>query len=648
MKNKKQKKKEELIKVLNKSQSWISSSSLSKILNIGERTIRNYIKEINEEAVYQIKSSNKGYKLNAPKKANKKQNKKTEFKMSTRTNYILSQLLLNKDGVSVFDLAEQLYISESTIINNVIPSLKELLNNFNLKIVSQNYQYSLTGDEQDKRKLIGYIITHDNYGYFNSKEALHHLFPEFDLDTVSQDILKICQSSNLFLNNYALNNLLVHLIVMIIRLDSKDYLNNDSEQMQFEPFIEQFEQKNEILNVAEKIQAYFKETFNCIIPERDYSQLVFLISLSAEYVDYQNIDIKNFYQFIDQDFFEKTIDLINEMYTIYNIPTIQTLHDNFLLQFVLHIYNMYQRALFKISYPNPLTKQIKKDYAPVYDMAIYFAHRFSLTFDVNITEDEVAFIAFHIGSYLERNKNKDKRITCIIIIEKYRDFSTQLVESIEKSLSDELFILNVMSYNRFMSNPIDCDLLISTIDINYPHQHKVLVNPMLRKQNILDIWYEIESIEKEKKKQQIEMFLERTIDERLYMRNIYLNSVDEYIRYIGNKCLEEDFIEAAFIDDVILREKLSSTAFTEYLAIPHTVGQYAKKTFISVLHNDEPINWGNRKVNFVLMVGIKKEDMVYFHDAVDFIVEAFSSIDKTLKLLDTDTFETFKKIFMSM
>lgn len=66
MKNKKQKKKEELIKVLNKSQSWISSSSLSKILNIGERTIRNYIKEINEEAVYQIKSSNKGYKLNAP------------------------------------------------------------------------------------------------------------------------------------------------------------------------------------------------------------------------------------------------------------------------------------------------------------------------------------------------------------------------------------------------------------------------------------------------------------------------------------------------------------------------------------------------------------------------------------------------------
>ena len=47
----------ELINVLKSSSAWLSSASLSKMIGVSERTIRNYINEINEEQCQMIESS---------------------------------------------------------------------------------------------------------------------------------------------------------------------------------------------------------------------------------------------------------------------------------------------------------------------------------------------------------------------------------------------------------------------------------------------------------------------------------------------------------------------------------------------------------------------------------------------------------------
>ena len=46
-----------------------------------------------------------------------------------------------------------------------------------------------------------------------------------------------------------------------------------------------------------------------------------------------------------------------------------------------------------------------------------------------------------------------------------------------------------------------------------------------------------------------------------------------------------------------------------------------------------------------MMIGIAKEDMTYFRDAFDLIVEFFSSVDKTVALMKTDSFEEFVEVF---
>ena len=54
-----------------------------------------------------------------------------------------------------------------------------------------------------------------------------------------------------------------------------------------------------------------------------------------------------------------------------------------------------------------------------------------------------------------------------------------------------------------------------------------------------------------------------------------------------------------------------------------------------------PIVWKDKRIHFVLMIGITQQEMKYFKDAFNLIVELFGSTSRTLDLLKTDSFEEF-------
>lgn len=636
----KQDKMKELIYVLKNSTTWISSVSLSKMIGVSERTIRNYINELNQGDSYEVVSSKNGYQL---KEIGIPQTPMDDL-MDERSNFVLSNLFSNPSGCSIFDLAEELCVSESTILNSVLPKVKKLLATFHIQIKSHDYLYSLIGSEQDKRKLIGYIASHNIYGYFSSTNTLRKLFPSFNIDEVLQNLFELCQESNLFLNNYSLNNLLVHILIIIIRLESKHSLSSSQEQIDADTMIMHFHQKDKILQLANDISAFFSSTYGSTIPLEDFKQIVILIALSVERYDDNELDFETLSTFIDQQFLDHILQIADEMCQRYELKKFDP---DFLLQFCLHMYNVYQRSTYHISYPNPIANQIKKDYAPIYDMAVFFAHRFSLLYHMEINDDEIAFIAFHIGAYLERDKEKKGTIRCIIIVENYHNFANNMVNELETTFQEEMTIVNVMSLNRYMMMKPDCELLLTTIQLLDQHPHTVLINPILTKQNMRQIWKELEEIEEEKKTLHAKVFLQRMLRPELYIRNIQQSDETSYIEYMGKLCLKHHYVQADFIKDVLVRESVSSTAFTDCLAVPHAINQYADSSFICVLHNDTAIPWGKHQVNFVLMIGVAEADMKYFNDAFHLIIDSYSSMDKTIQLLHTTSFQEFKKTLIS-
>ena len=159
-----------------------------------------------------------------------------------------------------------------------------------------------------------------------------------------------------------------------------------------------FKQSDAILKCANDIADYFEQTFGCSVPESDFQQIVFLIALSVERYSYNELTFDKLATLMDRQFVDTVMSIAQDMGHRYDIDLSD---ESFLLQLVLHMYNVYQRAVYHVSYPNPLAGQIKSEYAPVYDMAVYFSHRFATTFNIQVSENEIAFIAFHIGAYID-------------------------------------------------------------------------------------------------------------------------------------------------------------------------------------------------------------------------------------------------------
>ncbi len=621
-------KQNELLKILRDSSQSVPTASLSKMLGVSERTVRSYVKELNDTGNYSIISDPHGYQLSSSSKSSEKKSDEAE----NRVYRVLSDLLVSKEGFNVFDEADELAVSSSTIINTVLPRIKKMISEYHLSVVSAKYQYVLSGSEQDKRKLIGHLVSSSSYGFFTSKDALEQLFPMVDVHGIMQELYDTCQNSKLFLNNFALNNLLIHVLIILIRLQSDDDLTNTEPLSSTKELLAEFNEKDEITALAEQISERFSEKYNVKIPERDYQQILMLIALSVDHGEgnYQNV--------ISQEFIDSVTAILDDVSRRYNTPEFST---EFALQFSLHMYQAMQRSTFRLSYPNPIGSQIKKDYAPVYDMAVYFAHRFSKIYHIEFSEDEIAFIAFHLGAYQENNRQNDERVSCVLIVENYHNFAKQLVQVIESSFTDSIVILDVISISRYQQLQPKCDLVITTIPFAQQSETRILINPIPTHQNMNDIRNRVEAITADRELNNAREFLHHLLHEELYFRNVELESKNDYIRFMGERCIANGYVQTEFIQDVLLRESVSSTAFTDVLAVPHAISQYADKSFISVMHNDKPINWGNKQVNFVLMIGITEQDMKYFKSAFDLIIDLFYSADRTISVLKTDTFKEF-------
>ena len=621
-------KKNELLRVLSKSEKGFQAAMLSNMLGISERTVRNYVREINESGQAVILSSREGYRL----KDRSYSLNETPTENEARIWRVLSDLLTSKEGINAFDEADSLYVSASTVINTIIPQIKAMVREYDLRVESQKFQFYLRGSELNKRRLIGSIAIDNSYGFFNTRDALERLFPSQDIPGLMQKLYGICQEAQLYLNDFAMNNLLIHLLVILIRLGSNDDLEEKETAVPAMELLERLRERGAITGLAERIADSFAKDYGICIPERDYQQILALIALSVEH------DLADIQTIVSQAFIDDIAKLLAHVSHYYCTPEFS---NDFVQQFSLHMYYAQQRCAFCISYPNPIGLQFKKDYAPIYDMAVFFAHQFARIFNVEFNEDEIAFIAFHFGAFLESNKQNQEYISCVVVIETYHMLSKQLIDDLTTAFSNQIIITEVLDMNRFLKRVPDCDLVITTLPLPDMGKRMVRVNPIITKQNLVKLREELDAIDDEREHIHAREFLRRMLHEELYFRNIDQENTEEYIRFMGEHCLRHGYVTESFIEDVLRRESFSSTAFTDVLAVPHAINQYAKRSFICTIHNDTPILWGGRTVHFVLLIGISEQDMKHFKAAFDLIIELFTSPERTMNLLKTKSFEEF-------
>jgi mannitol PTS system EIIA component len=110
-------------------------------------------------------------------------------------------------------------------------------------------------------------------------------------------------------------------------------------------------------------------------------------------------------------------------------------------------------------------------------------------------------------------------------------------------------------------------------------------------------------------------------------------SKDDAIREAGEILIDAGAVTPAYIDSMFERERSVSTYMGNYLAIPHGTNESKdsiKKSALSVIRYEEPIDWDGNEVRFALgIAGYQGGHM----DILSRIAIVFSDTDEVDKLL---------------
>jgi mannitol PTS system EIIA component len=114
---------------------------------------------------------------------------------------------------------------------------------------------------------------------------------------------------------------------------------------------------------------------------------------------------------------------------------------------------------------------------------------------------------------------------------------------------------------------------------------------------------------------------------------------DDAIREAGEILVDVGAVTPAYIDAMFEREKSVSTYMGNYLAIPHGTNESKesiKRSALSVIRYDEPIDWDGNEVRFALgIAGYQGGHM----DILSRIAILFSDTDEVDKLLAASSAE---------
>ena len=552
------------------SNQYVSSQELTDFLHVSSRQLRNYITDINNGlSDLLILSAKQGYKLNNESEnypALLKRSLTDEESPDRRKEIILQKLISSTKGYDIFDLADECFVSVPTIEAD-LKTVRCTLNQFDLQLKREKNILFCHGKEINKRNLMSTLLFHADEAFIlnNQLQILSH---DYLLGNFRQKLKDIFTENDIFANDYALNNTALHLIITIDRIRSGCEIN--------EPCSSQIVKGTKPWNAAMQIAGFIHSEYQIEINESEIVNLTLIISNNTSITDYSLINPSNIQNYIEEEYIHITKRIIHKVINTYHLFEFD---DEFFVKFTLHIKNLFLRIKNNYTAKNPLTQKIKTDFPLIYDIAVYIAQILNKDYSVLIDEDEIAFIAFHIGSYLENSNKNQNKISCIFIYTDYYSMHQKAVETIIKNFENELNMKAAIPLDQYDSALMHADLIISTNTLpDVDADSFIHLSPFVSQKELKQIKNSITLIRNQKKNERLRKELIQLFSKDLFYKNINAKSRETVIQLLANEAYQKGYAMASFLDDVLNRERLSSTAFND-VAVPHSLENNVNQSF---------------------------------------------------------------------
>lgn len=521
-----------------------------------------------------------------------------------REDYVLHKFFF-EDAVQDFEeLCQELYISRTTL-KHVLAGIKERIIPYQLELEITHQHIQIRGKEEDIRHFIMdyfFVTSFDN----TLSTMVGNTFLEgINFAEIMIIVLDECRDAKLKLSDFVMNNLVLHIALMVQRIRSGCPLELFSIPIAI--------RQSDEYQVALRILYRVEEVMGIRFPKEEANYIALHLkvkhSVGKHWQD-DNTDEKL------QDHLKACIAKISQLTGM----TLET--DTNLFQGLLaHMMPLTTRLENHIQLTNPLTEEIKSQYPEIFTLTKQTFSDLLVCQKNDVSDDEWAYISLHLMAAIERYSNRHKLRVLVVCATGYGS-AMMLKNRLEKEFEGRLRIVDVISYYEITEERLKTvDLIISSISLaNLMFLTPVItVSVFLSNQDIETIRQFIGEQEGIKKEVSLPSQMSLAKAEQLLTgvfspnRFLYLDEKiskeDLLLRMIA--CLDEAGTET-FVEDfyhqMVLRENYSPVIYGEVLAFPHPANPmtYSEQVVVAICR--EPLEWdkAHQAVHFVFLLSPSK------------------------------------------
>lgn len=630
-----------LLMYLATSDDWMTGKELAKLMDVSDRTIRTDIDAIKKILLTGIiyTSKQKGYRLNRDHAADAIESEGI-YLPQQRIVFMAVKIIVHKEGVDIFDLAEKMFVSESTIATDLAMLRKEVLKiNLDISIDREGDVIRLNGGLHQKNQLLIHLIK--DYSGVEKIEHTQRYFEFIDVQQIVSDTITILIEENYFSRYLSLRDLMItifHICETSI-LEKKIHINSDLD-MRY--------QENQMVM---RIISYLEAKLNIDIPVSYQRLIIETIYNAQEMVDYERIDEDN--GIVSEQISKTLHEILNEVHEIYGLDFNKMIH--LISDLKKHIRIAIERTRKGIRIRNPIKEKMKQEYPFLFDIGFYISKRIMQSVGIEFNSDEVSFIVCHLAEAYEeiQEMGKSKNKVKILLIAFEGKAVLKYIRRNIPILKDQEFLdlseaISLSELHDYKSRGTTFDLIISTsLAQTDAYKPDLIIRPNIRSVDEFNITSWVHKEIDHLKRMNFSKFITSFFREDLFEMNVNVCDAKEYIESSVRLLSDKSIVPEQFLSSVLERERLISTAMPSQIALPHATSVNAHQSAVLVSIFQKPVIWGDSIVKTAMLFAIAKSDIPELNRFYAFISRFIMEKENIDRMCKCNSFNEFVSLLFN-
>ncbi|WP_416327091.1 BglG family transcription antiterminator [[Eubacterium] hominis] len=515
-----------------------------------------------------------------------------------RITYLIKLFLSTKEYVKLDDIADQMFISRSTLQSDM-KEVKERLQFFHIDLISKpGHGLKIEGSEMHLRSCISQYFFHtetmdDLFLKRNHMDAQQSRIRDILFDTLNETDFR--------LTDIGFQNLIIHISIALLRIhepikDSLDYgeLKQNKEYQIAQQLIHR-------INEAFDVHLEEVETFYITIHLMGKKTMQY----HKEYAITQEIETlleKIFKTIMIQYGYDFSSDF--ELYTV----------------LALHFQPMLNRLRYGLMIQNPLLDEIKQENTAAFEIAVLAAQVIEEQMSFLLSEAEIGYLALHFALAMERvNKQYQRKKNILIVCASGAGSSQILLYKIKQRFKDYLDKTTVIELYKLKTiDQTQYDLILSTVPIPFTTSIPVIqVQYFLNGKDAAAVY---DALKKEPEEMS---FVDAYFKENLFFKDIKGKTKEAVLHEMITRCALFVPLPKGLEESILEREQYASTEFGNMVAMPHPMKAMMETPFVAVAVLPKPIRWHKQQVRYVFLMCMSQEvnDQIHlFHETISALV----------------------------